>query len=60
MVANQNCVHTHVNSTLTSGECLLQFSSEHFIFPAAAKSVKIKILLVVLHGCETVSHTKVI
>jgi hypothetical protein len=56
MVPNQNYIHTHVNSTLKSGECLLQFSSD-FIVPAAAKSVKIKILLV-LHGCETVSQTK--
>jgi len=38
MIANQNCIHTHVNSTLKSGECLLQLSSEHFIFPAAANS----------------------
>jgi len=60
MVANQNCIHTHVNSTLKSGECLLQFSSGHLIFPAAAKSVKIQILLVVLHGYETISHIKVI
>jgi len=60
MLANQNYIHTHVNSTLKSGECLLQFSSEDFIFPAAAKSVKMKILLLVLHGCETVSQTKTI
>jgi hypothetical protein len=32
-VANQNCIHEEIKSRLQSGECVLPFNAEFFIFP---------------------------
>jgi hypothetical protein len=59
---NRNSIYEEIKSRLKSGECLLSFSAESFVFQFTLKSVKIKIyrtiiLPVVLYGRETWSLT---